>query len=205
MNGIRCALLVAAAIAVATPVLAEPRVVLPRAGQVGIGVQGGYGMLLKNGAIGDTFEGGESYTVRLRYRMRYERGLGLTFENNSFQARTKTDYLGTQASIAPERLGVILSGLEFYQMFNTRTRNVSMLSLGAGLVQQRVRTNSNETELSGTFSGDGLYLSAGAGIERFVYRSIAVDVSTRYYAMFRDGKPGHNLQVALGAIFYAGY
>lgn len=204
MTGIRCALLVAFAIAIASPVLAEPRIVLPRAGQVGIGVQGGYGLLLKNGAIGETFGAGESYTVRLRYRMRYERGLGLTFENNSFDARTEVPYTG-EPSTAPRKLGVILSGLEFYQMFNTRTRNVSMLSLGAGLVQQRVKLNSGETELSGTFSGDGFFLSAGAGVERFVYRSIAIDLSTRYYAMFREGKPGHNLQVALGAIFYAGY
>ena len=204
MTGIRCALLVAFAIAIASPVLAEPRIVLPRAGQVGIGVQGGYGLLLKNGAIGETFGAGESYTVRLRYRMRYERGLGLTFENNSFDARTEVPYTG-EPSTAPRKLGVILSGLEFYQMFNTRTRNVSMLSLGAGLVQQRVKLNSGETELSGTFSGDGFFLSAGAGLERFVYRSIAIDVSTRYYAMFREGKPGHNVQVALGAIFYAGY
>lgn len=204
MNGIRCALLVAVAVAIASPALAEPRIVLPRAGQVGIGVQGGYGLLLKNGAVGETFDAGESYTVRLRYRMRYERGLGLTFENNRFGARTEVPYTG-EPSTAPRNLGVILSGLEFYQMFNTRTRNVSMLSLGAGLVQQRVKLNSGETELSGTYSGDGFYLSAGAGVERFVYRSIALDVSTRYYAMFREGKPGHNVQVALGAIFYAGY
>jgi len=203
-NRIRCALLAAIAIVFASSALAEPRIVLPRAGQVGIGVQGGYGMLLQNGAVGETFNSGESYTVRLRYRMRYERGLGLTFENNVFDAREQTPYTG-EPSTAPKRLGVILSGAEFYQMFNTRTRNVSMLSLGAGLVQQRVKLNSGETELSGTFSGDGLYLSAGAGVERFVYRSIALDLSTRYYAMFRDGKPGHNVQIALGAIFYAGY
>jgi hypothetical protein len=136
--------------------------------------------------------------------MRYERGLGLTFENNSFQARTEVPYTG-EPSTAPRRLGVILSGVEFYQMFNTRTRNVSMVSLGAGLAQQRVKLNSGETELSGQFSGDGFFLSAGGGVERFVYRSIAVDLSTRYYAMFREGKPGHNFQIALGAIFYAGY
>ena len=204
MNGIRCAVVVAIALVSATSALAEPRVVLPRAGQVGIGVQGGYGMLLNNGVVGETFDAGESYTVRLRYRMRYERGLGLTFENNAFDARERTLYTG-ELSTAPERLGVILSGVEFYQMFNTRTRYVSMLSLGAGLVQQRVKLNSGETELSGTLSGDGLFVSAGAGVERFVYRSVAIDVSTRYYAMFRDGKAGHNVQVALGAIFYAGY
>lgn len=204
MKGIGCALLVAAAVAAASPVLAESRIVLPRAGQVGIGVQGGYGMLLDTGGPGETFDAGESYTVRLRYRMRYERGLGLSFENNAFNARVEYPYTG-EPSTAPERLGVILSGLEFYQMFNTRTRNVSMLSLGAGLVQQRVKLNSGETELSGENSGDGFFLSVGAGVERFVYRSIALDLSTRYYAMFREGEAAHNIQIALGAIFYAGY
>ena len=46
---------------------------------------------------------------------------------------------------------------------------------------------------------------AGAGVERFFFRSWAYDLSTRYLAIFRDGKPNHDLQVAAGMIFYASY
>ncbi|NOT34382.1 MAG: outer membrane beta-barrel protein [Candidatus Eisenbacteria bacterium] len=189
----------------AVPAMAATRIVLPRAGQVGIGVQGGYGTLLKAGDAGEEFGSGAAYSVRLRYRMRYERGIGLSFENNRFAVLEEKPFTGAFDSIAPERLDVFLTGFDFYQMFNTRSRNVSMLSLGAGLASQRVHLNDGETELSGDFSGDALYLSAGAGIERFSYGSIAIDLSTRYYAMFKDGKAAHNVQVALGLIFYAGY
>jgi hypothetical protein len=80
-----------------------------------------------------------------------------------------------------------------------------MVSIGAGLAQQRVKLNDGETELSGTYSGDGPFVSLGMGVERFFFRSFAVDLSTRYYAMFKDSKTSHNFQIALGVIGYAGY
>ena len=87
----------------------------------------------------------------------------------------------------------------------TRTRTVKLLSLGLGLAQLRTELNSDETELDGPTSGDGLFLSAGAGIERFFYRSWAWDLSMRYYAVFKDGEVSHDLQAAAGLVIYAGY
>jgi hypothetical protein len=52
---------------------------------------------------------------------------------------------------------------------------------------------------------DGVYVSAGAGLERFIYRSWALDLSTRYMAVFAGGKANHDLQASLGFIFYASY
>jgi hypothetical protein len=80
-----------------------------------------------------------------------------------------------------------------------------MVMIGGGLAQMRASLNDGETELSGDNSGDGLYVSAGAGMENFVYRSWAWDLSARYFAVFRDGQANHNFQIALGAIFYASY
>lgn len=183
---------------------------LPRPGQVGIAVQGGYGSLIDTGNdenVGSEFGDGPTFTVRLRYRMRYERAIGLSFESQKLASRFERPYVPGEADSTtfPDELSVILSGVDFYQLFGTRTPTVKMISLGAGLAQQRVELNSGETELSGPFSGDGLYLSAGFGIERFFYRSFAIDFSTRYYAMFREGKVGHNVQAAIGIIGYAGY
>ena len=186
---------------------AAAAVVLPRPGQVGIGVQGGYGALLESGNLGDTFTDGPTVSVRLRYRMRYERGFGLSFESQSFVARPGQvpQSTGGAPPAVAEDLSLILSGVEFYQLFGTRTRSVRMIMVGAGLAQARTKLSTGETELSGTTSGDGLYLSAGVGVERFFYRSLAWDLSGRYAAAFIDGNTNHDLQVALGLIFYASY
>ena len=53
--------------------------------------------------------------------------------------------------------------------------------------------------------GDGFYLAAGGGVEWFVYRSWAVDVSSRYMAVMMDGKVDHDVHVSLGMTFYAAY
>jgi hypothetical protein len=196
------------ALALLVPALpaSAANVELPRAGQVGISLQGGYGTMLETGVVGETFGNGPSYAIRLRYRMRYERGIGLSFENHSLEARNKVAYDPADPDSAnPEKLSLILSGFEVYQLFGTRTRTVKLLSLGLGLAQLRTELNSDETELDGPTSGDGLFLSAGAGIERFFYRSWAWDLSMRYYAVFKDGEVSHDLQAALGLVIYAGY
>jgi hypothetical protein len=182
-------------------------VTLPRPGQVGIAVQGGYGSLIDAGGIGGEFGDGPTFAIRLRYRMRYERGIGLSFETSKFASRLARPFDPDNAELTtfPDELKVVLSGLDYYQFFGTRTPTVKLISIGAGLAQQRVALNSGETELSGEFSGDGLYLSGGFGIERFFYKSFALDLSGRYYAMFRDGKVGHNVQFGIGVIGYAGY
>src|SRR4029453_11481352 len=162
---------------------------LPRPGQVGVSLQGGYGTMLESGRVGEDFGAGPSYAIRLRYRMRYERGIGLSFENHKLEAREKVAFdPAFPDSVHGDHLSLILSGGEFYQMFGTRTRTTKMLSIGAGLAQYRTELNDGETELDGPTSGDGLYLSAGAGIERFFFRSWAWDLSARYFAVFQEGK-----------------
>jgi hypothetical protein len=178
----------------------------PRAGQVGIGFQFAYGQLLQTGDFGNEFGGGASYDIRMRYRMRYDRAIGLSFESHRYDVNTVTPLdPNDQSTIAPERLNSSLAGFDLYQMFGTRTANVKMISISAGIAQERVKLNDGETEVSGHYSGDGIFLGAGLGLERYVYRSIALDLSGRYHAIFRDGKPHHDVQAAIGFIFYAGY
>jgi hypothetical protein len=173
-------------------------VVLPRPGQVGISAQGGYGTLFESGVFGQDFGSGATFAIRLRYRMRYERGIGLSFEAQSFDVREPS-----AADTAFKTLSLTMSGVEFYQMFGTRTKATRMLMVGAGLAQANSKLNDGETFF---FPGsDGLYVSAGAGVERFFFRSLAYDLSVRYYALFKDGEANHQVQAALGLIFYAGY
>ena len=206
MQSVRGVLIVAALVALA-PAPARAQIVLPKAGQVGVSLGGGYGSMLESGNVGSVFGSGPTFAVRLRYRMRYERALTASFEAQDLDARVPPgpfDLLDPTTA-APTKLSLVLSGVEFSQLFDTRSRTQKMLMVGAGLAQGRAEMNTGETELSGDFSGDGLFVSAGAGIERFFFRSWAWDFSTRYYAVFREGAANHDLQAALGVIFYASY
>ena len=85
-------------------------------------------------------------------------------------------------------------------MFGTRTKTTKMLSVGAGLAHPVFALNDGEQQYP---FGDGAYLSAGAGVERFFWQSVAFDLGARYHAIFLDGKVNHDLQVSAGLIFYA--
>ena len=191
----------------AAPTRAAGTVVLPRSGQVGLALQGQYGSLLDQGDLGKEFGSGPGLAVRLIYRMRYERGMGLSFESQKFDARdpsrAKTAFTALQDSSRRDQLTANLAGIDFYQLFDTRTSTVKMLSAGVGLAQVYAHLNNGETQYPD--KGDGLYVSAGAGVERFFYRSWAWDLSARYHAIFHDGQVNHDLQASLGLVFYAAY
>lgn len=212
MRKILAAGFVSVALAVALAGPAETAsIVLPRAGQVGIGVAGNFGTLLNDGQLGKEFGSGFGLGVRLRYRMRYERAIGLAFDVHELDSRQAgyppgafDDYRDTADSLLTrDRLNMTTTGIELYQMFDTRDRTVKWLSLGAGLVQVSARLSSGETQYP--IGGDGTYLSVGGGVERFFFRSWAVDVSAHYQSVFIGSSVNHNLQAAAGLVFYAAY
>jgi len=176
---------------------AASSIVLPRPGQVGIGAQGQYGSMFKSGGYGDLYDLGAGGGVRVRYRMRYERALGLAFESQSFDARDDSP----DSSAAPRKLTALLTGVEIYQMFGTRTKATRYLNGGVGLAQFSAKNHQDETE----FPGDGLFVSLGAGLEQFVWRSMALDFEMKYYAMFHEGDTSHAVRLSGGVIFYVSY
>jgi hypothetical protein len=202
-SGMMAAVMVA--LLVAPAAWAAGTIVLPRPGQVGLGLAGGYGMLFKSGKLGGDFGEGPTLAARLRYRMRYERALGLTFENQRHEIRVAEPTVPgpTPGSTLPGRdhINVVLSGLEFYQMFGTRTRTVKMLMVGAGVAQTSGRFIDQET----FYPGDGAFVSAGVGVERFLFHSWALDLSTRYMTLFLPDDRAHDVQAAVGLMFYASY
>ena len=193
-----CVLVLLAGVVSAMPAQAGLPVILPKPGQVGFALQGQYGMLLSSGNLGDEFGSGGGLTVRVRYRMRYERALGISFESQSLDARK-----APTADTSKTTLNMLLSGVDFYQMFNTDQKMQQMLSIGAGLAQVHYTLRDGDTEYP--LAGDGVYVTVGAGLERFFYRSFAFDFSGRYMAVFEDGKANHDFQAAGGIIFYASY
>ncbi|MBI1797923.1 MAG: outer membrane beta-barrel protein [Candidatus Eisenbacteria bacterium] len=185
------------------PARADNTIVLPRPGQVGVGISGGYGSLLKSGDLGGLFGTGPTLGVRLRYRMRYERAIGLSFESQHFDIRQFEPHFPASDTTLDGRsdMRFTLSGIEFSQLFGTRTRATKMLMVGAGIAQGSGRTTGGDT----WFPGDGTYVSAGAGVEYFFFRSWAWDLSTRYMAVFLPTQRVHDVQAALGVMFYASY
>jgi len=192
----------------AGPARAGAVVILPRPGQVGVSLSGLYGTLLETGNVGDQFGSGPGMAFRIRYRMRYERGFGLTFESHGCDARAADSlvdlfdglHLAANDPFAYKKVNLFLYGVDFYQMFDTRSKVTKLLSVGAGIVHPQFALNDKENEYP--FS-DGAYLSAGAGLERFVWQSMAFDLSARYHAIFLDGKVNHDVQASVGLIFYA--
>lgn len=206
-------LAVAACLALSAPAHAASTIVLPRAGQVGLGLQLQGSSLFKSGTLGNEFGAGPGLAVRLRYRMRFERGIGLSFDTQRLKARDAEGYARNQASAFDtldralpglrDRLTLTTAGVEVYQFFDTRSRTTKMISAGFGLAQVSAHLSDGETQFP--LGGDGVYLSFGAGLERFVYRSLAWDLSTHYMAVLHDGGVNHDVQFHTGLIFYAAY
>jgi opacity protein-like surface antigen len=188
---------------------AQNSIVLPRAGQVGLGVQGQVGTMFTSGGLGAEFGTGGGLTVRIRYRMRFERAVGLTFDLQRLGARDPSgragafDSLTDAPAVLRDRLQLNTAGIEFYQLFDTRERTVKYLSAGAGLAQVSAHLTSGETQVP--IAGDGVFASLGAGLERFVFRSVAWDLGARYLMVFHDQKINHDVQLQAGFIFYAAY
>jgi len=173
---------------------------LPRPGQVGFSGQAQYGALAKTGEYGSLFGNGPGYSFHARYRMRYERAIGMSFERHGFDVRDPSDTL-----YAPTSLTLITTTLDVYQLFGTRTATVKMLSASLGLSQGSQKLNDGETRVGGVGAGDAFVLGLGAGLERFVWQSWAVDAGLRYFAHFHQQKINHDVQLYAGFIFYAGY
>ena len=182
----------------AAPARAEWTITPPRPGQVGLSLQGQYGVLLHSGGVGETFGHGPGLAVRLRYRMRYERAMGLSFENQRFDVREPS-----AEDTAFKSVTLFAYGIDAYQMFGTRTRVTRWLGVGAGVVQ--FRRTLNDKEIAFGADPDGAYVSLGAGVERFVWQSWALDLSGKYLTVFQGGKANHDFQAAVGLIVYAAY
>jgi hypothetical protein len=186
-------------------------VILPRAGQVGVGMEGQFGGFLKSGNLGKEFDNGGVLDVHLVYRMRYERAMGLTFEQLNYGSRHVTaDSSGAFPAPLPafdpvyrKSLNITTEGFDLYQFFRTRTRTPMYLKAGLGIAQVAAKTPDGGTIYP--LQPDGYYLSAGAGLERFVYRSWALTASARYMGVFLDGSANTDLHAALGVILYAAY
>lgn len=190
------------ALAIAFAAEAGVVVIPPSAGQLGVAIQGQYGSLTSGGGLGSDFSAGSGLSVRLRYRLRFERAIGVSFERQTFGVRKEQP---AESLFAQKSLVLMNSSIEFYQLFGTRGRTTRMLSAGFGLVQPSKKLNDGEIKLGGDDVLDGAFISLGAGLERFVYQSLGLDLNLHYQTIFQNGSTNHDIQAAAGLIFYATY
>jgi len=175
-------------------------VVPPRPGQIGVALDGQYGSFFKTGGLGSEFGTGPGLGVRVRYRMKYERAIGLSFEKSQYDVRQNAD-----TTFADNTVSLVNSSVEFYQLFGTDGKTTRMLSGGFGLTQVSKKLNDGELKLGGDDVSDGMFITVGLGLERFFVQSFGLDVNAHYEMIFQNGSTNQLFQVGLGLVFYAGY
>jgi len=175
-------------------------VVPPRPGQLGVALDGQYGSFFKTGGLGSEFGAGPGLGVRVRYRMKYERAIGLSFERSDYAVRHNAD-----TTFADNTATLLNSSVEFYQLFGTDGKTTRMISGGFGLTQVSKKLNDGELKLGGDDVSDGMFVTIGAGLERFFVQSFGLDVNAHYEFIFQNGSTNQLFEVGLGLVFYAGY
>lgn len=175
-------------------------VVPPRAGQLGVSLDGQYGSLFKTGGLGSEFGAGPGLGVRVRYRMKYDRAIGLSFESSNYDVRNNAD-----TTFADKTATLLNSSVEFYQLFGTDGKTTRMISGGFGLTQVSKTLNDGEKKLGGDDVSDGMFIAIGAGLERFVVQSFGIDLNAHYEMVFQNGSTNQLFEVGIGLVFYAGY
>ena len=168
----------------------RPRIV--RGGTVSLYGAGMYGTLL-GGPFSETFDSGMGLGFALRYRNSQESSLGLGFEAHYFDSKVEAD-----SAAAPKNLQFVITTLDYYRHYSVRTRTPRYLVIGAGLMQARQENLNEERE----FPGDGGVIKAGGGIEYWLNRTLTAEFGVRYYGVFSRQVMNHDVQAALGIVFY---
>jgi len=175
-------------------------VVPPRPGQIGVAIDGQYGSFLSGGGLGSEFGAGGGLGVRVRYRMQYERAIGISFERCDYTVRHNAD-----TTFADHTVTLINTGAEFYQLFGTEGKTTRMISAGFGITQVSKKLNDGEEKLGGNDVGDGGFVMLGVGLERFFVQAFGLDLNAHYELIFQNGSTNQLITASAGLVFYAGF
>ena len=169
----------------------RPRLVRPGT----VTLHGGalYGSLFGGGSFAEVFDHGLGLGFALRYRNSAETSYGLGFEAHRFDSKIVADSAGT-----PVKLQLVVTTLDYYRHYNTRTRLPRYLVIGAGLMQSRQENLNGEKE----FNGDGGVIKLGGGLEYWVNRSLSMDFGVRYYGVLSRDRLNHDVEAGVGFNFY---
>ncbi|MFH0777047.1 MAG: hypothetical protein V2A71_00305 [Candidatus Eisenbacteria bacterium] len=151
-----------------------------------------YGMLAGDATAVDEYDKGVGYGMRLRYNLGRDRALGISLENQTFEAVP-----APPGDDQPRKLKIALITMDYIFYFERRSTLTRYLTFGAG-----VHHPGREYHLNSIIGPDGLVLTAGGGFEYFFHKLTSLDVSVRAYGLFgQDGLMG-TAQAAAGINFY---
>jgi hypothetical protein len=169
-----------------------------RPGTISLGLQGGYGVVRGTSRLADGFDHGPSYAFRFRYMLSPSFALGFSFENQRFGNRGGVPSSEPGASDSTIHMSTVSAeGVFFFH----REREVTPYLLG-GI--GHAAPDIVDEVLGSARVNEGMFLTAGAGVERFVRPRFSLDFSLRGYGLISNSEFTSFAQITAGIHLYPG-
>jgi hypothetical protein len=183
--------LILLAASIALLVQAAPARAQERPGTLSLGIQGQYGMLAGPSDFSEDYDRGDGFAIRIRYALGGPQAFGISFESQTFDP----DFTGIREN-EPRDLKFANATVEYLRYFNRGEGRSQYAVIGGGLYHP-----SEVREAGVASASDGLLITGGGGMEIFIRRTTAIDLSLRAYGLIGDSVAA-TLQAALGFHFY---
>ncbi len=163
-----------------------------RPGTLSLGIQGQYGFIFGPSDFSEDFNNGAGFGVRIRYALGGPQAFGISFESQTFGP---TPEPGDENP--PRDLRLANVSVEYLRYFNRGQGRSQYAVFGGGLFHP---TEVRERGVAAV--SDGLLLVGGAGVEIFVRRTTAVDLSLRVNGLLGGDAFSATVEAAAGFHFY---
>jgi hypothetical protein len=164
-----------------------------RPGTLSLGGQVQYGIIAGPSDLASDFERGAGFALRIRYAFGGPQAFGISFESQTFDGNSESD-----VEPAPDRLKLSNATVEYIRYFNRGEGRSQYLVAGGGLFHP----SEKRTDGSVAVRSDGLILAFGGGLEVFVRRTTALDISLRGNALLGGDALSATIEAAIGPHFY---
>jgi len=163
-----------------------------RPGTLSLGFQGQYGTLLGPSDFAEDYDWGAGFGIRIRYALGGPQALGISFESQTFDPSNDAP----ESLDDPIKLKIANVSVEYLRYFNRGHGRSQYAAIGVGLSHPSEERTGGVAEVS-----DALLLTGGGGVEVFVHRTVAIDISARAYGMIGESVTA-TVEFAAGLHFY---
>jgi hypothetical protein len=159
-----------------------------RPGTLSLGIQAQYGFIFGPSDFAEDFDHGAGFGLRIRYALGGPQAFGISFESQTSEPGDENP---------PRDLRLANVSVEYLRYFNRGQGRSQYAVLGGGLFHP---TEVRERGVAAV--SDGLLLVGGAGVEIFVRRTTAVDLSLRVNGLLGGDAFSATVEAAAGFHFY---